>query len=366
MKTSLEDRVSAYARQLDEMPAHQHTPYALFQHAASNPTNPARRKVVFGGLASVLGLAIAVVATLFHPDRLHRVVVAQSTEAKVSSGLLSTRLTFPVVGPATYTDTLGAPRNGVDGTQVQEGIDLFAPGGAKVVALRAGRVARINRQSSGTSLVLTDADGNRYVYRRLENIPAAVIRGAVLSSGATLGAIRASTSPDQRTPPYLHLEIFDAAGATLNVYPLLRALGQKATPEPQIPVRTSASHPSIIMRSDVQPFLDAMFTDASKSGLRLGGSGFRSSATQIALRRQHCGVAPYEVFLKPPSSCSPPTARPGSNAHERGVAVDFVIGGRAVNAESSAYAWLAANASKYRFFQPRAKEPWHWEYRSPA
>lgn len=122
----------------------------------------------------------------------------------------------------------------------------------------------------------------------------------------------------------------------------------------------------MIVRSDVQPFLDGMIAEATKSGLRLGGSGYRGTDQQVALRSQHCGVAPYEVFLKPPSACKPPTARPGSNPHERGIAVDFSTGGRAVRAESSAYAWLMANASKYRFFQPRANEPWHWEFHSPA
>lgn len=190
MKTSLEDRVRAYASQLDQIPAHRHTPYESFANAATEPTKPTRRKAVPVSLLAVLGLSITLVARLNRPENTRTVVVARSAEAQANNGLVSTRLSFPVVGPATYADTLGAPRNGVDGTKIQEGLDLFAPAGTKVVALRAGRVERMSFESSGTSLVLMDADGNRYVYRRLRNPPEHVKPGAVIPSGGLIGRFR--------------------------------------------------------------------------------------------------------------------------------------------------------------------------------
>ncbi|RKH32915.1 M15 family metallopeptidase [Corallococcus sicarius] len=53
-------------------------------------------------------------------------------------------------------------------------------------------------------------------------------------------------------------------------------------------------------------------------------------------------------------------ARPGRSNHQRGLAVDLVVGG---NLESPTYAWLAGNACRFGFRRTVASEPWHWEYR---
>ena len=46
--------------------------------------------------------------------------------------------------------------------------------------------------------------------------------------------------------------------------------------------------------------------------------------------------------------------------HERGLAVDLTVGGRAITSRSSpAFRWLAANAARYGFFN-LPSEPWHW------
>ena len=50
---------------------------------------------------------------------------------------------------------------------------------------------------------------------------------------------------------------------------------------------------------------------------------YRDPQRQIELRQQNCGSSHYAIYEAPSSACSPPTARPGSSNHERGLAVDF-------------------------------------------
>ncbi len=106
--------------------------------------------------------------------------------------------------------------------------------------------------------------------------------------------------------------------------------------------------------------LESMMAAASAAGIELSGGGFRDPAGQIAVRRNNCGTSNYAVYEMPSSSCSPPTARPGTSMHEQGRAIDFTYGGRIISSRSSpAYQWLAANAASYGFYN-LPSEPWHW------
>ena len=103
----------------------------------------------------------------------------------------------------------------------------------------------------------------------------------------------------------------------------------------------------------------ALLKAASRDGIRLGGGGYRSSDSQVALRRAHCGTSNWAVYRKPSYQCRPPPARPGASMHERGLAVDFTQNGRALWSNTSGYRWLKRNASKYGF-RNLPSEPWHW------
>ena len=99
---------------------------------------------------------------------------------------------------------------------------------------------------------------------------------------------------------------------------------------------------------------------AARDGIRLTGGGYRSAASQIALRRAHCGTSQWAIYQKPSYQCRPPTARPGRSMHEQGKAIDFRHNGRSVNSRNStAFRWLAANAKTYGLFN-LPSEPWHW------
>jgi LAS superfamily LD-carboxypeptidase LdcB len=107
--------------------------------------------------------------------------------------------------------------------------------------------------------------------------------------------------------------------------------------------------------------LQSMMNAASSAGINLCGGGYRSSAGQIETRRNNCGTSYYDIYEKPASQCSPPTARPGQSMHERGLAVDFTCNGGGVIASHSSpcFQWLAGNASSYGFYN-LPSEPWHW------
>ncbi len=124
-----------------------------------------------------------------------------------------------------------------------------------------------------------------------------------------------------------------------------------------------AAHTTVVggvrVHTCLAPALTALIVDASAAGINLSGSGYRSTAEQIALRIAHCGGnTPYNVYQKPSDQCDPPTARPGSSMHERGLAIDFTQdGGGALKA--SGFSWLTAHAARYGL-KNLPSERWHW------
>ena len=107
---------------------------------------------------------------------------------------------------------------------------------------------------------------------------------------------------------------------------------------------------------DIRRLLDA----ATAAGLNLRGGGYRDPAAQIATRRANCGPTYYDIYEKPSSQCTPPTARPGRSMHERGMAIDFTSSGRLITSRTDpAFVWLRNNAARYGLYN-LPSEPWHW------
>jgi hypothetical protein len=105
--------------------------------------------------------------------------------------------------------------------------------------------------------------------------------------------------------------------------------------------------------------VERLLSDAADAGYALCGYGYRDPADQIAVRRSNCGTSSYAIYQMPASSCSPPTAKPGTSMHEQGLAIDFTSGGRTIGSTSGAYRWLKANASNYGLYNLPG-EAWHW------
>jgi LAS superfamily LD-carboxypeptidase LdcB len=117
---------------------------------------------------------------------------------------------------------------------------------------------------------------------------------------------------------------------------------------------------SITVASSIASNLQSLLNAASGDGISMCGGGYRSSEGQIQTRRANCGSSYYDIYEKPASQCSPPTARPGTSMHEQGLAVDFTYGGRAIGSRSSpAFQWMSAHAASYGFHN-LPSEPWHW------
>jgi len=116
----------------------------------------------------------------------------------------------------------------------------------------------------------------------------------------------------------------------------------------------------IVVDGSIGGNVQALVNDAAAAGIGLCGGGFRTYAEQVELRRAHCGTSDAAVFGAAPSSCSPPTARPGTSNHEGGLAIDFSCSdGQPMTHASPCYQWLAAYAGNY-FLYNLPSEPWHW------
>ena len=56
------------------------------------------------------------------------------------------------------------------------------------------------------------------------------------------------------------------------------------------------------------------------------------------------------------SQCTPPTAKPGTSMHEKGLAIDFEL---CSTRTTTCHTWLAKHAATYGF-KNLPSEPWHW------
>jgi peptidoglycan hydrolase CwlO-like protein len=117
---------------------------------------------------------------------------------------------------------------------------------------------------------------------------------------------------------------------------------------------------SITVAGDISSSVQRLLDDASADGVSMCGNGFRDPDEQVALRRAHCGSSDYAIYQAPASSCSPPTAPPGSSMHEQGLAIDFTCGGGGtVRSGDSCFVWLNNHAADYGLYNLPA-ESWHW------
>lgn len=116
----------------------------------------------------------------------------------------------------------------------------------------------------------------------------------------------------------------------------------------------------ITVAASIADRVDALVSAAAADGLVLSGGGYRSADQQIALRRAHCGTSQYAIYEMPAGQCSPPTARPGTSNHERGLAIDFRCNGTSISSHSSpCFRWLDDHAASYGL-RNLPSEPWHW------
>jgi LAS superfamily LD-carboxypeptidase LdcB len=132
-------------------------------------------------------------------------------------------------------------------------------------------------------------------------------------------------------------------------------LGPMGTPYQSGPVSVQDAGNGIIVNVSIVDQVRAMITAAAADGVHLSGGGYRDPQQQIALRQAHCGSSYYAIYQAPSSSCSPPTAIPGTSMHEQGLAIDFDN----CSYGSTVYNWLSAHAASYGLYNLPG-ESWHW------
>lgn len=155
-------------------------------------------------------------------------------------------------------------------------------------------------------------------------------------------------------------------GTTTTTAPGSSSTSTSTTAPPTTTPPSSSSTPplrtvqGVTVHADIADDVDALLTAAKADGIALSGWGYRSTERQVELRRANCGPTYYDIWVRPASSCSPPTAVPGRSLHEQGRAIDFTQNGSTITSRSSSgFQWLAANASSYGLFN-LPSEPWHW------
>lgn len=128
---------------------------------------------------------------------------------------------FPVAGPVTYGDGLGAGRG-------HQGQDMAAAAGTPVVAPVSGTITKVAYQedAAGQYVVLDGNDGRSYFFAHNQRGSVPVQAGDAVSAGTLIARIG---STGRSTGPHLHFEIWvggwrsSAKSAPIDPLPQLRA-----------------------------------------------------------------------------------------------------------------------------------------------
>ena len=113
---------------------------------------------------------------------------------------------FPVRGPHTYGDGVGAPRVG----HIHQGQDVPAACGTPLQAARGGRVQWIGYQSAAGNYIVIDGKGtgHDYVYMHLMQ-PSPLRKGQIVRTGQRIGVVGET---GDATGCHLHMEEWSAPG----------------------------------------------------------------------------------------------------------------------------------------------------------
>jgi murein DD-endopeptidase MepM/ murein hydrolase activator NlpD len=117
---------------------------------------------------------------------------------------------FPVVGPASFGDSFGAPRPNIPGGW-HHGEDIFAPLGTPLVAVAGGTLHTIGfTPIGGYRLWLEDRSGNDFYYAHLAAYSPLAVEGRQVEAGDVVGFV-GDTGDADGGAPHLHFEIHPAS-----------------------------------------------------------------------------------------------------------------------------------------------------------
>lgn len=209
-------------------------------------------------------------------------------------------ITFPVVGPVSWSDTFGAPRSG---GRTHEGQDLMGAKGLVLVAAADGVLTTVRHSNAGLSgnmVRLTDADGWVYVYIHLNNdrpgtddgsnlfehaFADGVVQGQRVKAGEPIGYLGDSGNAEN-TGAHLHFEIRQPGGAVINAADSLRAASTTSLSPAQIDAAApigwfeSATVPAPSTVRVAGWAMDASVDDAAKVSVYVNGNPFVTATAQ--------------------------------------------------------------------------------------
>lgn len=167
------------------------------------------------------------------------------------TGTAVAELTFPVLGPVTFTDDWHAPRSG---GRLHEGLDLLGVAGQPVRAVFDGTVTDIDLENTGTAgvrVTVTRDDGVYANYFHLNDdtpgtadgaapaelrVHPAIETGTRVAAGQVIGYMGDSGNAGV---PHLHFELRTADGVPLPPYAAVRAAADRERCKPGLtPGRT--------------------------------------------------------------------------------------------------------------------------------
>jgi murein DD-endopeptidase MepM/ murein hydrolase activator NlpD len=126
---------------------------------------------------------------------------APSVKQRLTSGGYA----FPVYGRARVANNFGAAR--AKPIEVHQGVDIFAPFGSPVVAVRDGTINHVGTLPiSGNRLWLQTDNKDAFFYAHLSAFSEAARNGAEVKAGTVLGFV-GNTGDAEPTPSHLHFEV---------------------------------------------------------------------------------------------------------------------------------------------------------------
>ncbi len=158
-----------------------------------------------------------------------QVVVQVGDEAeafRAGSAIYISGVVFPIVEPdMPLIDSYGFPRMpGTPDEHWHEGIDLFAPAGASLVAAERGVITRISTgRLGGLTFWLRGQSGADWYYAHLQSYAPGLVEGQLVEAGDLVGYV-GNTGNAVTTPAHLHLELHPSGGDPINPYPLLNVI----------------------------------------------------------------------------------------------------------------------------------------------
>jgi hypothetical protein len=273
--------------------------------------------------------------------------------------LAGMQLNAPIVDAATTPDGHGLWMTAADGGVFTFGTASFY-GSLGSIHLNAP-ITAILPSLTGAGYLLVGQDGGTFAHGDFP-FPGS-LAGTPLNAPIVDAAVYQNTSG-------VWLTASDGGVFTLNA-PFYGAATDQANPPPDYPGTANGSSGGTMrvvcptggrteVAAQIAENVRRLYAAAAAAGLnRVCGWGYRTYEQQVALRRAHCGNTNYDIYDKPSTQCTPPTARPGTSMHEKGLAIDFTNNGSSIGASDPFYAWLHQNAVNYGL-QNYPKETWHW------